>query len=135
MMTPDEVIDLITAMAVYDARHIGEADAAFWALQVGHLSYADCLRAVHEHYGDSDVRIMPVHVLRRVKAMREQRIAAAPVDTHGPDVDPDDARRWREALAEARRRLADGAPEDAPLLARSAQVLRLAIENRRDGGR
>ena len=43
-MTTEEVIDLLTLMASYDRRTVGNADVAAWRLVVGDLADAGGLR-------------------------------------------------------------------------------------------
>ena len=84
-MNTDQVIDLLTLMASYDRRKAGEADVEAWEAAVGSLSFEDCRTAVIAHYQDSEDWIMPVHVRRRVKAMRAERITAGDIGGRGCD--------------------------------------------------
>lgn len=76
-MSTDEVIDLLTLMASYDRRKVGEADVAAWYAAMGDLAFSDSRDAVIAHYRDSTEWIMPAHVRRRVAAVRSERLSAA----------------------------------------------------------
>lgn len=106
-MSTDEVIDLLTLMASYDRRKVGEADVAAWYAAMGDLAFSDSRDAVIAHYRDSTEWIMPAHVRRRVAATRQARLDAA-----GPTEIPQDlanrpieAREW---LQRTRNAIADG---------------------------
>ena len=76
-MNTDEIIDLLTLMASYDRRKVGEADVPAWDAAVGDLPYDDCRTAVIAHYRETADWIMPAHVRRRVLAIRNERLKAA----------------------------------------------------------
>lgn len=75
-MTDDEVVDLLTLAASFDRRKVGDADADAWFMAVGDLPFEDAKVAVVKHYRDSGDWLMPVHVRRLVKQIREERINA-----------------------------------------------------------
>lgn len=78
-MTDDEVVDLLTLAASFDRRKVGDADADAWFMAVGDLPFEDAQVAVVKHYRDSGDWLMPVHVRRLVKQIREERINATPL--------------------------------------------------------
>lgn len=73
-MTEHDVIDVLTAIAAFDQRTVGEADVQAWTLAARHggweqASYA--MRAVVEHHTFQTDRIMPAHITRRIREQRE----------------------------------------------------------------
>jgi hypothetical protein len=68
-----EVALLLTAAAARDLRTIGEADVLAWFEDIGDLDYQDCRAALRLHYRDSTERIMPAHVRRLVRQVRDER--------------------------------------------------------------
>lgn len=94
MLTRNDVIDILKAVAAGDRRTAGEADIILWraALQVGGVeSKQDALQAVAEHFAMSTDWLMPAHVVTRVKAIRRARVAQIDeADGIVPNVDPDD---------------------------------------------
>lgn len=99
---------LLGTCAAIDQRTTGEADALAWQMALSDLDFADCELAVIAHYSESEQRIMPVHVRRRVLAMRADRIDRAPVPEI-PDELADNPRAFIAAQRAAVRRAADGA--------------------------
>ncbi|MEU1736496.1 hypothetical protein [Streptosporangium sp. NPDC020145] len=78
-MTPEETIDLLSLAASFDRRTVGRADVMAWHAAVGDLDFADARDAVVAHYRDNREWIMPADVRKRVKAVREERLARQPV--------------------------------------------------------
>jgi hypothetical protein len=78
-----------------------------WTGALGDLDYADCERAVIANYRETDDWIMPVHIRRRVKAMRADRLARTP-RPELPDELADNPVAWIEAYRERTRALGDG---------------------------
>lgn len=72
-MTRAEVAMLLSAAAGRDQRTIGEADVMAWHEDIGDLNYADSREALVRHYRNSTDRVMPAHIRRLVKAIREER--------------------------------------------------------------
>jgi hypothetical protein len=110
MLTRDDVIDVLTAIAAADRRTVGEADVDLWSAALnaaGVASRADAIQAVVGHFAESSEWLMPAHVVRGVKAIRKARVAAAEeADGLVPNVDPDDAPAF---VAERRAILASAA--------------------------
>lgn len=102
-MTTDEVIDLLTLMASFDRRTVGEADVAAWYLAVGDLPSGDAQEAVLEHYRESREWIMPADVSARVGAVRAGRLRITPVPEAPPEIadDPEAFRQWLREGAQA----------------------------------
>ena len=106
-MTTDEVIDLLTFMASFDRRTVGQADVAAWKLAVGDLPFADAQEAVLAHYRESRDWAMPVDIRDRVKAMRGERLKSVPM-SDPPDEVADDPAAYQAWLLAERKRIADG---------------------------
>lgn len=73
MMTPEDIVDVLTKAAAFDQRTVGEADVLAWHEVLHRLDLADALAAVSRHYTESRERIMPADVVRLVRAIREER--------------------------------------------------------------
>jgi hypothetical protein len=106
-MTEDQVVDLLTAAAMFDRRTVGRADAKAWHAVVGDLSFDDALVAVRGHYTEGSDWLMPAHVRTRVRAMRRDRLERTPLPAPGAEL-TDDSVRYRESLAASIRSIADG---------------------------
>lgn len=106
-MTDDEVVDLLTLMASFDRRTVGDADVDAWLMAVGDLPFDDAKVAVVKHYRESTEWLMPAAVRRAVRAIREERIKVRPLPAPTPDeaVDP---RVYKERMAEIIRRVGNG---------------------------
>jgi len=106
-MTDDEVVDLLTLMASFDRRTVGDADVDAWLMAVGDLPFEDAKVAVVKHYRESREWLMPADVRRAVRAIREERIKVRPLPAPTPDeaVDP---RVYKQRMAEIVRRVGNG---------------------------
>lgn len=78
-MTQDEIVDLLTLMASFDRRTIGEADVAAWTLAVGDLAYGDAQEAVVMHYREKRDFLMPADIRAAVKVIRAERLSRTPI--------------------------------------------------------
>ncbi|KDE14234.1 hypothetical protein [Rhodococcus aetherivorans] len=100
-LTRDDVIDILTAIAAYDRRTIGEGDIAAWGAALRpDLDRQLAIEAVRIHNATSEDWIKPVHVnklavdIRKDRADREDREAreARQLDNdtrHGLVIDQD----------------------------------------------
>ncbi|TDD97589.1 zinc finger domain-containing protein [Actinomadura rubrisoli] len=106
-MTDDEVVDLLTLMASFDRRTVGDADVDAWLMAVGDLPFADAKVAVVKHYRESREWLMPADVRRAVRAIREERIKVRPLPAPTPDeaVDP---RVYKQRMADIIHRVGNG---------------------------
>ena len=73
-MNPDEVIDLLTLIAAYDQRTVGESDVQAWhaiATEAG-WTFPLARRAIIEHHtrGADRPRIRPAHITDALDALR-----------------------------------------------------------------
>jgi hypothetical protein len=73
-MTPNETIDLLTLIATFDQRTVGEADVAAWHAIAAECSWTFPLarRAVLEHHkrGGDKPRIRPAHITDTIDTAR-----------------------------------------------------------------
>jgi hypothetical protein len=112
-MTADEVRELLSVAAGYDLRTVGQSDVDAWVLalqdlRIPRLSLGECVDAVILHYQTSTDRIMPAHILDRVRRERQAALAAVmPAHPAGPaNYDQRVHGLWGTALAEAGSRMA-----------------------------
>lgn len=106
-MTPDDVVDVLTAAATFDQRNVGRSDVVAWHAAIGDLTRDDAIAAVIKHYQESTDRMMPAHIRRNVDAVRDARLRK-----HGeivPDVDPDDP-AWNDRYHQMMCAVRDGRP-------------------------
>lgn len=71
-MNEHDVIDVLTLIAAYDQRTVGEDDVKAWTqtAHIGKWRTAHAARVVVEHYADQTDRIMPAHITRRLRELR-----------------------------------------------------------------
>ncbi|MFI1914544.1 hypothetical protein [Nocardia sp. NPDC020380] len=98
-MTRNDVVNLLTMIASFDQRTVGESDVAPWFAALCHLPYGAARDAVLVHHQTSAERIKPVHVIdlaRRASNDRVERASASPVFRDQRDAERD-ARlaQWR----------------------------------------
>ncbi len=124
-----EVGKILTLMASYDQRKVGETDIMAWSELIGSFDYADAKDAVLAHYAATADRIMPADIVRFAKARRGERDNPAPgsvaerIETDIPDADPDDVHAYIMALRENRMRpYDDGTARARPMRALMARV-------------
>lgn len=72
-MNKSEVVLLLTFAATYDHRKTGEADVEAWYLALDDLPFDDAKAAIVAHYREQTDRIMPAHVRKGVRAIRDER--------------------------------------------------------------
>jgi len=72
-VTKAEVALLLAAASGRDQRTIGDADVLAWHEDIGDLPYDLARAALGRHYRESTDRIMPAHVRRLIRTIREER--------------------------------------------------------------
>lgn len=72
-MTPGEVAEVLGRCALYDYRDVTKYDVVAWYPVIGHHELGDAIEAVVRHYAESTERIMPAHINRIVRQIREER--------------------------------------------------------------
>ena len=76
-MNRSEVAQLLTKIAAFDRRTIGEADVLAWHEVVGDLPLKAALEAVTDYFRDTREWCMPSDIVSRVKAIRKKRLELA----------------------------------------------------------
>lgn len=110
-MTPSEVIDLLSIIAGYDRRTIGQVDVESWrrALddpRIPNIGYDECVDAVILHYRDTADFVMPSHILKTVKARRADTIGRLMPPKEAPEGAYERARpMWETAVKDAAARM------------------------------
>jgi hypothetical protein len=72
-MTPLETADILTAIASFDLRTVGESDIVAWHAVIGELDKALALEAVVLHHKTNTERIKPAHLIGIAKQIRRER--------------------------------------------------------------
>jgi hypothetical protein len=77
-MKRSETSILLTKVAAFDQRTIGEADVEAWTEALGpSIPLADALVVVTEHFRTSHERLMPIHIITAVGGVRRERLQRA----------------------------------------------------------
>lgn len=76
-MNLSETARLLTTMAAYDRRTIGDADVVGWQAVLSDAPFEDCMEAVQRHYAENTDWMMPAHVRRLVRDIHGERESAA----------------------------------------------------------
>jgi hypothetical protein len=77
-MDKHQMIDLLSMVAAFDKRKVGQTEVEAWFMAVGKLNLDDARQAVAEHFATSTDYLMPVHVAQGVKRIRADRLDRAP---------------------------------------------------------
>lgn len=113
MMTPAEVIDLLTVITMYDRRTVGETDVHAWhdAAQRARWTLPEATEAAKKHFATSrDTWLMPGHITELIRTERRQPAPYQPRALRGGPLPATDQTRTT-AMNEIRRilRRPDGA--------------------------
>lgn len=107
-MKRSETTILLTKIAAFDQRTIGEADVEAWSevLTKAEVTLPDAMAAVGDHFTESTDRLMPNEIIRRAKVTRNARVKAALDANLGNvpmpgDLDQVQERAWRKAWTAA----------------------------------
>jgi hypothetical protein len=73
-MTKAETAALLTLIAAFDRRTIGETDVEAWHLVLADLNAEDCGEAVRQHFTSSTAWLMPAEVRRLAVTTARRRI-------------------------------------------------------------
>jgi hypothetical protein len=138
-----EIALLLSAIAGRDQRTIGDADILAWHEDLGDLDFADARAAVSRHFRDSFDRIMPAHIRRLVRIIRDERRAHETIAALPPgrfEDDPDRNARVTRNIAEVRRLLEDLAdkravPDAGPTTRSQAIHTRATLRANKERGR
>lgn len=72
-MTHDDVVDVLAKVAAYDQRTVGQADVLAWHEALSDVDRSAALTAVTRHYRESTDRLMPAHIRRLARTIRDER--------------------------------------------------------------
>lgn len=75
-MKISDTVDVLTKIAAFDRRTLGDADVAAWHDVIGDLEREDAMEAVRRHYLSSRDWIMPVDVRRLAAEVAKPRLAS-----------------------------------------------------------
>lgn len=100
-MNQSETVDVLTAIAAYDLRTVGESDVVAWHAAIGELDKPLALEAVIVHHKTSADRCKPAHVLGIAKSIRKDRA----------ERESERARQARQARLDAKHGLTQGDPQ------------------------
>lgn len=95
-MNRSEIAQLLTVVASFDRRTLGEADVIAWHGALGDLTLPECSAAVVKHYAEATDWVMPAHVRKRALAGRQDAaMRSLPAGTDDMVLKPD----WFDGLA------------------------------------
>lgn len=129
-MTPAQTAELLTIVAAYDRRTLGDADVLAWSLALDDVDLADAKRAVVAHYRESRVFLMPSDVRALVRASRPVRpdsrsvLEAAPLPEDAVPCPP----TWQELYEAGRAAAAGRYPQRVGKSDLTREVERLAAQ-------
>lgn len=109
-MNRSETALLLGSIAARDQRTVGETDVLAWHEDLGDLPFEDTRAAVSRHFRESTDRIMPAHIRRQVKIIRDERRASAEVAALPPgrfEDDPDRDERLARNIGKIQKLLAE----------------------------
>jgi hypothetical protein len=94
---------LLTKASAYDQRTVGRADMEAWAeaLTEADVRVEDALVAVSMHFRESPDRLMPFHVITKVRQIRRERLAKGPIMLIPKDLHQAVERQWMRAFTDA----------------------------------
>ncbi len=116
-----ETNDLLTFIASYDNRRFDDATVLAWHPIFVELPLDDCLSAVTEHFGTSDIYLMPVHVRRIVDAVHRERRRILREEREAAEQRALEARPTTDRSAELRAAIRDMLPPGDPDKLRRAE--------------
>lgn len=96
-MKPSEATVLLTTIARTDQRTVSESSARSWAelLTEADVPLGDAIEAVKYHFGHSADYLMPIHIINRVKEIRQERLSRAGTPPMPGDLTWNQERSWR----------------------------------------
>ena len=81
-LTRNETIELLQIAGSYDGRKAAEASVHAWsdAAERARWTYEEAAEAIKSHYTESTDFVMPAHVTRRIRAIRQDLAMRNPTD-------------------------------------------------------
>lgn len=98
-----ETGEVLAKIQAFNNRNVDEAVLRAWHDALNDQQLQDCLRAVTDHFKESNEWIMPSHIIQRVKEYRRSRISKFKSDIHLNRVDEANTKtneEWQEASRE-----------------------------------
>lgn len=96
-MKRSETAILLAKISAFDQRTIGEADVEAWTEALGSdIPLADALAVVTNHFRTSHERLMPIHIITAVGAVRRERLTRAGDPPMPGDLSWQQEREWRQ---------------------------------------
>lgn len=72
MMTPDQFGVLMMKASALSGRQFDAVVVEAWYDVLGEYDYEDAVRALNRHFRNSDEYLQPVHIIRGIRAHREE---------------------------------------------------------------
>lgn len=123
-MDAADAAEALAMCAAYDNRTPTRIAADAWAATLPDIALADAKAAIVGHYTESREWVMPADVRKRVRAIRDERLASGTAILGIPDADPDDVAAYIAAQREMRHRIASGEEVARPVVALIEQAAR-----------
>lgn len=91
-MTPPQMADLLNLISSTDGRNLTQQMPSAWMDIIGDLDFQDSKAAVVRHFQESTEWLMPAHVRKGVRVIRDRRLVdAGPVLPNRADESQDNA--------------------------------------------
>ena len=118
-MRRSETAVLLAKISAFDQRTIGESDVEAWTdgLEESGIPLTDAMAVVTNHFRTSHDRIMPVHIIEGVRAIRRERLARYGPPPFPRELDQAQERAWAKLWWTAIR-----GGEDDPIAAANAEL-------------
>jgi hypothetical protein len=92
-VSPEDVIDILSAAAAVDRRTVGESEVFMWHQIIGHLDKTLALQAVVEHFREQPgVWLEPGHIVANVRSTLRDRYERETLDERNVRLDQLDER-------------------------------------------
>jgi hypothetical protein len=132
-MTRSEIALLLGYIAARDRRTVGETDVLAWHEDLGDLDAPDTREAVRRHFRESTDYLMPAHIRRLVRLIRDERRKGNVIKAlRSVPQNPEGAQRVRQLLAEmAAKRAVPGLDAAPEVLTRSQSIHERALARAR----
>ena len=72
-MIESEAFQLLTLASARDGRTVTQAVARVWADDLAHIDVFDAVDAARMHYRESDQWLMPAHIIKNVRRVKDER--------------------------------------------------------------
>lgn len=126
-MNKKETALILAAAAARDQRTVGEADVLAWQEDLADIDYPTAHDALRRHFRESTDRLMPAHIRRLARVIRDEHRSQHEVRALPSRYEPDTTRdvRVQQGMAQCRQVLG---PILARLRAGAAPAVELSAE-------